>query len=211
MKLPATPRGADELNAVFGRIDIYVFDQIMRGRLTPDMRILDAGCGTGRNVHYLLRCGADVFGIDADPNHVARIRTLAADLAPEVPENHFIVGDLRDLPYQNGHFDAVLCSAVLHFAPDEASFESMVAEMWRVLAAGGVFFARLASTIGLENRVTPLGNRRHALPDGTERFLVDEAYLRALGAELDGTLLDPLKTTNVQGLRAMTTWVLRKP
>ena len=48
------------------------------------------------------------------------------------------------------------------------------------------------------------------MPDGDERFLVDEAFLMTATAELAGTLLDPLKTTVVQGTRSMTTWVVGK-
>lgn len=204
------PIGTDDLRALFGRIDIYVFDQLLRGRITPEMRILDAGCGDGRNIHYLLHCAADVFGVDANPAVIERVQALAARLAPQLSKDHFFVGDLSELPFQDGFFDVVLSSAVLHFADDEPDFESSVAEMWRVLRAGGMLFARLASTIGIEDRVVPLGGRRYEVPDGTERFLVDEEYLLRLGADLGGTLLDPLKTTNVQNLRAMTTWVLRK-
>ena len=75
-----------------------------------------------------------------------------------------------------------------------------------------MFFCRLASTIGVETDVRPLapGSRRHRLPDGTDRYLVDEALLMMLTARLGGRLLDPIKTTVVQGQRAMTTWVVRK-
>ncbi len=202
--------GASELIAQFGRIDIYLFDQIMRGRITPQMRILDAGCGGGRNVHYLLRQGADVFGIDADPGRISHVRALAAEHAPNLPPTNFRVGDLRALPHPDRYFGAVICSAVLHFAQDSTAFEQMVNEQWRVLAPGGVFFARLASTIGIEDRVEHKSGRWYSLPDGTDRFLVDEAYLLELSTQFGGQLLDPLKTTNVQNLRAMTTWVLAK-
>lgn len=207
----APPCGPEALLARFGHIDVYLFDQLLRGRITPAMRVLDAGCGSGRNAHYLLGCGADVHGVDADPAQVERVRALAAALAPGLPRDNFQVGDLARLPFADGFFGAVVCSAVLHFAEDEARFEAMVGEMWRVLAPGGTFFARLASTIGIESRVTPRRGRWHGLPDGSDRFLVDEAYLLAVGEALGARLLDPLKTTNVQNQRAMTTWVLGKP
>ena len=205
------PCGSQELLEVFGRIDIYVFDQLLRGRIQPDMRILDAGCGSGRNLEYLLRCGADVFGVDVDPLQIERTRAVASRAAPEVPPENFRVANLADLPYPAGHFDVVLCSAVLHFAPGTTDFRTMVSELWRVLAPGGVFFARLASSIGIEEEVMPLEDRWHRLPDGSERFLVDEALLSHVGAELGAKQLDPLKTTVVQGMRSMTTWVLEKP
>jgi len=204
------PIGSRELLTLFGPIDIHLFDQLLRGRINPGMRVLDAGCGGGRNATYLLRCGADIHGVDRDPLQIQRIRSLARELAPGLPPERFLEARLTNLPHPDGSFDAVICSAVLHFATDQAEFEGMMAEMWRVLAPGGIFFARLASTIGIEEMVTPLGGRWHHLPDGSDRFLVDEAYLMEIGDRLGGVRLDPLKTTVVQGLRAMTTWVLSK-
>ncbi len=204
------PSGHEALLAQFGQIDIYVFDQLLRGRITPRMKVLDAGCGDGRNSEYLMRCGADVFGVDADPAQIKRVQAVAAASAPDLPSSNFSVAKITKLPFPDGNFEAVICSAVLHFAQDEPEFERMVDEVWRVLGAGGVLFTRLASVIGLEDRVELVCNRRHRLPDGTERFLVDEEYLLRLTSALGGELLDPIKTTNVQNLRAMTTWVLGK-
>jgi len=201
---------AERALAEFGRIDIYVFDQLLRGRITPEMRVLDAGCGGGRNSEYLMRCGADVFGVDADAAQIDRMRSLAGRAAPTLPSTNFGVGRLSDLPFADHYFDAVICSAVLHFSEDEREFEAMVSEMWRVLGPGGVFFSRLASTIGIEDSVTHLRGRWHHLPDGSERFLVDEAYLMRVTSALGAQLLDPLKTTVVQNMRSMTTWVLGK-
>ncbi|MSR20239.1 MAG: class I SAM-dependent methyltransferase [Gemmatimonadetes bacterium] len=205
------PRGSDELLAEFGQIDIYVFDQLLRGQITSSMRVLDAGCGAGRNSEYLMRCGTEIYGVDSDANQIARIRDVASKAAPGLSPEHFRVARLDDLPFPDAHFDAVICSAVLHFSNDAAEFENAVSEMWRVLRPGGVFFARLASTIGLEGRVTHLRDRWYHLPDGSDRFLVDENYLLGISSDLGARQLDPLKTTVVQDMRSMTTWVLRKP
>ena len=194
----------------FGEIDIYVFDQLLKGRFDSARRVLDAGCGEGRNLHFLLSRGRECFGIDRTPAAIGEIRALAARLAPGLPAANFITGELDALPWPDRHFDAVICSAVLHFARDEAHFDRMVAEMWRVLASGGVFFARLASSIGIEGLVQPLTGRRARVPDGSERFIVDEAMLVERTSRLGGALLDPIKTTVVQQQRAMTTWVVRK-
>jgi tellurite methyltransferase len=59
--------------------------------------------------------------------------------------------------------------------------------------------------------VTPIRDRWHRMPDGSDRFLVDEEYLLRMTSDLGAEQLDPLKTTVVQNMRAMTTWVLRKP
>lgn len=198
------------LTETFGGIDIYLFDQLLKGRLTEGMRVLDAGCGTGRNLVYLLRQGVDVRAVDADPDRIEAMRALAARLSPGGEPNRFQVARVERLPFEDGTFEFVISSAVLHFAPNEAGFLAMVREMWRVLAPNGVLFARLASTIGLEGKVEPLGDRRFRIPDGTDRFLVDQALLLDVTGSLGGALLDPIKTTIVQEIRAMTTWVLQK-
>jgi hypothetical protein len=104
----------------------------------------------------------------------------------------------------------VISNTVLHFARDDAHFESMLYGAWRVLKPGGLFFCRLGSTIGMENQVKRIEGRRYWSPDGSERYLVDEALLVSLTQRLGATLADPLKTTVVQNQRSMTTWVMRK-
>ncbi len=205
------PPGEDKsLADRFGDIDIYLFDQLLRGRITPDMRVLDAACGRGRNLVHLLRSGAEVFGVDTNPVDIEEVRSLAGRLAPGLPADNFRVERIQELSFANDSFDTVICCAVLHFAADEADFEAMLGELWRVLRPGGVFFSRLASTIGVEDRVQHIEGRWHVLPDGTDRFLVDEDYLLDMTDRMGATLLDPIKTTNVQGLRCMTTWCLKK-
>ena len=195
------------IRSEFGDIDIYLFDQLLRGRFDDRPRVLDAGCGDGRNLRYLLAQGFDCRGVDRDSASVAHIRRLAESLGGDADPDRFQVAEVDRLPWPEASFDAVVCSAVLHFADDAAHFERMVDELWRVLAPRGLFFARLASNIGLETIIGP-GGRRVRLPDGSDRFVVDEAMLLALTARLGGRLADPLKTTVVQGMRAMTTWCL---
>ena len=204
------PHVSGPLREQFGDIDIYLFDQLLKGRFDSVRRVLDAGCGSGRNIRFLLARGFEVFGVDQDPASVAAVRALAARLAPQIPASHFEVAPVERLPWPDESMDAVLSSAVLHFASDETRFEAMIAEMWRVLRPGGLFFARLASTIGLAAPVEWLAGRRARLPDGSERFVVDEPMLLRLTATLGAEWLEPLKTTNVQNQRAMTTWCLRK-
>jgi 2-polyprenyl-3-methyl-5-hydroxy-6-metoxy-1,4-benzoquinol methylase len=194
----------------FGQIDIYLFDQILKGRIAPGMRIVDAGCGHGRNLVYLLREGYDVHAVDSDPECVDAVRSLAKTLAPTLPGSNFRVEAVEAMSFEDAYADFVVNNTVLHFARDDAHFESMVRECWRVLKPGGIFFARLGSTIGMENRVDRIQGRRYHSPDGSERYLVDEALLLSLSERLGSRLADPLKTTIVQDQRAMTTWVLWK-
>lgn len=198
------------LTEQFGQIDIYLFDQLLRGRITAGMRILDAGCGNGRNLVYPLRHGWAVSGVDASAEAVEAARELAASYAAGTPADRFRVERLEALSFPDATFDAVICSAVLHFADGPPHFERMLDELWRVLAPGGLLFTRLASSIGLEDRIVPIGSNRYRLPDGTDRYLVDESMLLDATRRLGGRLADPIKTTNVQGQRCMTTWCVWK-
>ena len=197
------------LLAEFGEIDIYLFDQLLRGRFDQRRRVLDAGCGAGRNLRFFLQQGFDVRAADVDPVAVDSVRRLAASLHLELPADRLHCGSLESLPWGDGSTDAVVCSAVLHFAADERAFRAMFGEMWRVLAPGGLFFARLATSIGLEGKL-PSPTGRMCLPDGSERFVVDERTLLDLTSGAGGRFADPLKTTNVQNQRCMTTWVVLK-
>ena len=194
----------------FGPIDIYLFDQLLRGRIQPGMRLLDAGCGSGRNLVYFLRSGYEVFATDADAASIGAVRRLAASLAPELPQENFRREPVERMSFEDGFADVVISSAVLHFSRNDTQFTAMVNEMWRVLKPEGLLFCRLASTIGMESRMKALRECRYLLPDGSERYLVDEAMLMRLTSTLGATLVDPLKTTVVQDQRCMTTWVLRK-
>lgn len=193
----------------FGNIDIYVFDQLLRGRIAPGMRVFDAGCGSGRNIVYLLREGYDVSGNDADATAIAQVRALAESIAPGRAHD-FRVEAIEATSFPDAHFDVVIASAVLHFARDAAHFEAMLVQLWRVLKPGGVFFARLASTIGLGADARALGDGRYRLPDGSDRYLVDAETIDAWTTRLGGQLIDPIKTTVVHRQRSMTTWVARR-
>ena len=193
----------------FGPIDIYLFDQPPRGRIAPGMRILDAGCGDGRNLVWLLRNARDqrfeIFGADSNPRAIASVRSLAASLAPAIPAQNFRVEPIEAMSFPDSIADLVISSAVLHFAENDDHFESMLRGTCRTLKPGGLFFCRLASSIGIESEIRPIAGRRSLLPDGSERYLVDEPLLTRLAEDLGARLADPLKTTVVQHQRSMTT------
>jgi tellurite methyltransferase len=199
----------NKVQDLFGEIDIYVFDQILRGNIAPGMRILDAGCGYGRNLIYLLRENAEIFAIDASPKAVEHVRQLSKSLNNKLPDENFQVGRVEQMPFPGEFADVVLCSSVLHFARNDAQFLAMLAELWRVLRPGGLLFCRLASRIGMDFEA--MGNGLYAMPDGQSWYLVDEQKLMDLTASMKGVLVDRLKTTIVQNHRCMTTWVLQKP
>ncbi|HSR08582.1 MAG TPA: class I SAM-dependent methyltransferase [Bryobacteraceae bacterium] len=198
------------LQEQFGQIDIYLFDQLLKGRIARGMRILDSGCGGGRNLVYLLREGYEVYATDLDAAAVESVRALARRLAPGLPDANFRVEATENMSFEDGCADVVISNTVLHFARDDAHFEAMLRGLWRVLKVGGLFFCRVGSTIGMESQVRQITGRRYWSPDGSERYLVDAALLEAHTERLGGELADPIKTTVVHNQRSMTTWVMRK-
>src|ERR1039457_5467482 len=201
---------APTLQEQFGQIDIYLFDQLLKGRITPGMRILDAGCGSGRNLVYFLREGYEVYGADSDAQSVETVRSLARMFAPALPASNFRVEPVEDMTFDDACADVFVSNTVLHLARDDVHFESMLQGSWRVLKPGGLLFCRLASTIGMESQFKRIQGRRFQSPDGAERYRSEEALLGSIAERLGGKLVDPLKTTVVQNQRSMTTWVVRK-
>ena len=191
--------------SAFEGLDVYLFDQLVKGRLHPGQRVLDAGCGRGRNARWLVDHGADLLGIDHSPQALAEARERLG-LGPE----RLLEARLEALPCDDSSFDAVSCCAVLHFAADHQAFADMLDELVRVLRPGGVLFVRLATRTTVEDTVQPLGSGRYRLLDEREWYLVGEEELLAHAAARGLEPLEPLKSTRVQGVRAMATWVARR-
>ena len=193
----------------FGNIDIYLFDQLLKGRFDDCKSVIDIGCGSGRNIYWFLKNNFEVFGIDQDPKRVEQVKQLSKELSTQNSTDNFRVSLVEENPFERT-FDIVICNAVLHFANSKEHFEKMLYKTWDVVAPGGYFFARLASDTGIEHLVKNIGNGRYHLPDGSDRYLVNEKMLLDYTEELGGELYEPIKTTNVQSLRCMTTWCVKK-
>ena len=197
---------ADALNAELAGMDIYLLDQVLKGRFKPGGRMLDAGCGGGRNMVWFARNGFEVFGADSNAKSVAKVQALGI-----VPDDHVVECSATKLPWPDAHFDGVICNALLHVLDSRADWEAALHESWRVLKPGGVWFARLATTLSMEQHAEPLCDGRDRMP-GTQWDILPTSledllhWTEKLGADL----LEPIKTVNVQNQRAMATWVLRK-
>ncbi len=177
--------------------DIYLLDLVLRGIIAADATVLDIGCGSGRNLAFLAQAGASITAVDADPAVVAACSQRLA----QGPGSHSCSCRVASLPQLglDGCFDAVICIAVLHFAPDQASFHVWADACWHRLKPGGVFLARLSTRI--------------ALPDVSAHFAYRPtlADLEACEQRWQATRIDPLKTTLVEEKRVMSTWTLHRP
>ena len=190
---------------LFGNIDIYLFDQILKERYSEGQTILDAGCGGGRNMYWFYHNDYILYTVDRNPEAIDNIKTVF----PKYKDNYF-VADLTNLPFENNSMDHVINSAVLHFAESTAQFLKMFSELVRVLRPGGSLLIRMTSDVGIETTVIPIGNGIFGLRDDTTRFLLTRDLLLQLLATYRVKLVEPFKTTNVADIRAMSTIVLVK-
>lgn len=187
---------------LIGNVDIYIIDQILKGRYLAGSSILDAGCGSGRNLKWFYQNDFHLTGIDA----VAE-RILEAKANYPTFSNNFSVGNLDLLPFGENEFDHVICSAVLHFAESKAHFDAMFSQLVRVLKPEGTLFIRVASDIGLNDK-KPWVEDNVTKTEGN--FYVTREIISELLKAFPLRLIEPVKTTNVQDLRAMTTLVFQK-
>lgn len=187
---------------LFGNVDIYVIDQILKGRYSVGETILDAGCGSGRNLKWFYQNDFNISGIDADVQRIA----LAKEIYQKVSDN-FIVGELDNLPYEDHSFDHILCCAVLHFAQSETHYNKMIAELFRVLKPLGTLLIRVASDIGLDDKKPFV---QDSFSKETGEFYINRSLISKISEKYPLELIEPVKTTNVQDVRAMTTLVFQK-
>lgn len=195
---------ANALNAELAGMDIALLDQVLKGRFAPGSRVVDIGCGSGRNLVWFARNGFETYALDQDAGCIARVQR-------DVPGVHAVTGHADALPWPAGHFQGVLCNALLHMLPDREMLHRVLHESWRVLAPGGTWFARLATTLSMEAHAIAVGNGRYQMPGGWEVLPTTLDEMLDLTRQLGGKLLDPIKTVNVQNQRAMATWVMTKP
>jgi tellurite methyltransferase len=190
---------------IFGNIDIYLFDQILKGRYIEGQTILDAGCGGGRNMFWFDQNDYVLYAVDSNPEAIQQVKAFY----PKHQDN-YLVADLITLPFEDNSMHHVVNSAVLHFAKSTEHFKKMFTELVRVLRPDGSLFIRMTSDVGIENSVISIGNGIFQLPDGTTRFLLTRALLQELLNAHPVRLIEPFKTTNVSDIRAMSTIVLVK-
>lgn len=193
------------LKSAIGNTDIYLLDQILKNRYIAKDYILDAGCGSGRNIHWFYINNFNVFGIDKDENSIQHVKTIYPDL-----KDNFTVSKLSIIPFKDNYFNLIISNAVLHFAENTAHFKTMFAELIRVLKVNGSLFIRMTSNIGIENSILEISDGVYKIPDGTIRFLITKELIETLLTNYHLSLLEPLKTVNVNEKRCMTTLVLKK-
>lgn len=198
------------LNKALGNIDLYLLDQILKGRFDPSMKVLDAGCGEGRNLTYFIQNGYEVHGVDTNPSAIQMLRFVASSLNRAVDKNNFQVAPVEKLPYESASFDLVICNAVLHFAQSHDHFNAMLSELCRMAKPGACLFIRTASSIGMEDKIKEIADGVYSLPDGSQRYLIHSGHVETIPASFGLKYVEPFKTVVVEAMRAMSTLICIK-
>jgi ubiquinone/menaquinone biosynthesis C-methylase UbiE len=177
----------------------------MKGRYLPHQKILDAGCGSGRNMKWFLNNDFEIYGVDSSDSAIIHLK----EINPSLPEQQLQVAVLEKLPFIKKIFDHIICSAVLHFAVDVPHFKQILSKMLRLLSPSGTLFIRMASDVGIEDKVKLISNG-NKIPDGSMRFLLTRSLPDKCMQEFQLSFLEPFKTVNVNDPRCMSTLLLQK-
>ncbi|MEQ8927401.1 MAG: class I SAM-dependent methyltransferase [Fulvivirga sp.] len=184
-----------DLNNAIGNIDIYLLDQILKGRFENCTNLLDAGCGEGRNLNYFINSGINVFGCDTNPIAIKMARMSHK----QVPAENFISSSIEELTLPENSFDAIICAAVLHFASDEIHFHKILDKLVSLLKQGGILFIRMATDVGIS--VNQRSGFTYLLPKNEIENTFTKRGLQ---------LIEPWKSVVVNGERSMGVFTLLK-
>jgi len=182
----------------------------MRGRIHSKMKLLDAGCGHGRNSEYFIRNNYDISGFDRKEESLNSLIANIPIWNPDYDFNKFQLGTIENPPFLNQQFDFIISNAVLHFAESRKHFIQLFEAMIHLLNPQGILWIRMCAKHTIESYAQHLEDDIYDLPDGSTRYLLDLNVLSQLQQKHHLHLLDPFKTLNVSNLRTMSTIVLQK-
>ena len=180
----------DDINNFIG--DLELLDQLLKGRFNDRHRLLEIGCGQGRNIIPFLNLKKAIYGIDLDDKNIALCNIFANSLG-ENP-SFFSKAHAHTLPFENGFFDAVINCRVMHFAKNNHDFKQQWEEQFRVLRKGGFLYLSMDTSIHNEEIVQRTDGERSWLNDQSERLLLSEQLFDLVDLHSGFQLLEPLKT-----------------
>ncbi len=198
-----------EINNFLGDMDIELLDQVLKGSFEDCEKILEIGCGQGRNLIYFMKEGFNVFGVDRDRSSIDLCNYISNELNVSESTN-FSKQDASKLSFDDSSFDAVINSRMLHFANSHEEFSTIWSEQYRVLKNRGLLFFTMDTNIGQNLELEKIEDWKWKLPDGTVRFLLTSDLLNELRIEDQFDWLETLKVVNFNNQHCYAVLVLQK-
>ncbi len=195
----------ENLKEAIDGIDIYIIDQILKGSFKTGGKVLDAGCGNGRNLKWFYNADFEIHGTDIATEKIDNCKELYPS-----QELNFVISSVEKMPYKANFFDYTICNAVLHFAENSSHFHQMFSELVRILKPNGLLFIRMVSNFGIETQIELIKDGVYKLPDNSTRFLLTNKILTEIPLKYNVTLIETVKTTLVHNKRSMTTLIFKK-
>jgi SAM-dependent methyltransferase len=198
-----------KLNQELGNADLLLIDQILKGRFDPKMKILDAGCGEGRNMVYFIKNGFPIYGIDQNPEMVSMSRLIARAINKDYVVENIFTASIEENPFPDKFFDVILCINVLHFARDKEHFMQMVKSQLRVLRNGGLFYIGMESGSEMEEGKKKIAINREGATE-QKRFLMNSDLLKNLLSLNLMEKSEPVWTLHLEGMVSLTGIMFKK-
>ena len=200
----------EKLNSELGNIDLFLLDQLLKGRVSENDRILDAGCGEGRNLLYFLRNNYKVHAVDPNPSAIKMVQMHARTLGSTIPATNFLCTTIEESPYEAGYFDVVFCFSLLHHSTSAADFHNKVRSLLGMLKDKGTLLLKMEALKGVEDGVVQLESGLFNLPDGSSRYLMTNSDIKWITAECGMKQLEPVKIEMIENQRSYGYLVLQK-
>ncbi|WKK76408.2 class I SAM-dependent methyltransferase [Marivirga salinae] len=199
-----------QLNSELGNIDLYWLDFILKGYLPDDAKVLDAGCGEGRNLTYCLKNNLDIFGIDQNPEAINFLKLIAKKYKLGDLDARFQVMKLDKILFPDSTFDIIIGSAVLHFAKNVAHFNMMINELIRLLKPNGKIFIRTMTDRYFPENIVELEEGVFQFQNKQIRFVINADVFVENLRDRQLELIEPYKEVLVENRHTMGTFMFQK-
>tara|TARA_B100000131_G_C18050197_1_gene586114 strand:- start:447 stop:1070 length:624 start_codon:yes stop_codon:yes gene_type:complete len=113
-----------------------------------NIKILDSGCGAGKNAQLLNVYFKNLYAIDISENAITKAKH-------SLPNVHFSVQDARNLDFTNESFDVIIDAGCLHVI-EPKDHQTVIDEYYRILQPNGLIFLRLFNLQDNPNKFEPI-------------------------------------------------------
>ena len=185
-------------------MDLFLMDLILKGKIPSNARVLDVGCGEGRNGIHFIQQGHEYHGWDIDSSKLKLLEYLAKTF--DASHAHFKIQDIRSAEADR-FFDFIICSRMLHFAESKVDFLLMWEKLSGQLKRGGILYVSMDSIID-NDLWKKLEHGKIKFPDARIHFALTSDIYEEIKKGFEE--IEPLKTLVYHNKRAQSFLCFKK-